>query len=329
MKTTSLENQKNDGFEKNNLHPRNLHKYRYDFDDLVKTLPDLKSFIFINKYQVESIDFANADAVKLLNKAILMHFYGIKHWDIPAHYLCPPVPGRADYIHYLADLLAISNDNKIPIGKKVSVLDIGVGANCIYPIIGIKEYGWAFVGSDVDEIAVNSAKNIIEANNLTKGKATIKKQLNKDAILDGIISETDFFDIVMCNPPFHTSADEAMESNRRKITNLAEKTGKQIDNEANNQNFGGQNHELWYEGGEKAFIIKMVKESVKYKNQVFWFTSLVSNKNNLSSINNALKNVKITKTKTIEMAQGQKISRFIAWSFQNSAMQANWAKLHW
>ena len=42
----------------------------------------------------------------MLNRAILMHHYGVKSWDIPAGYLCPPIPGRADYIHSVADLLA-------------------------------------------------------------------------------------------------------------------------------------------------------------------------------------------------------------------------------
>jgi 23S rRNA (adenine1618-N6)-methyltransferase len=313
--------------DKNNLHPRNLHRYRYDFEDLVKTCPALKPYVFVNKFNVESIDFSNPEAVKLLNKSILMHFYSIKLWDIPDGYLCPPVPGRADYVHYLADLLAISNGNRIPIGKQISVLDIGVGANCIYPIIGTKEYGWQFVGTDIDSIAIKSAKNIVASNDILKGKIEAKLQKATTNIFEGIIKKGDIFDLVMCNPPFHGSAEEAAEGNRRKQQNLAEKSGNKI-NESE-LNFGGQATELWVEGGEKAFVIKMVKESQNFKNQCLWFTSLVSNNAHLKSIENALKNAKVAKTKIIEMAQGQKISRFIAWSFLKVVDQEEWAKSRW
>jgi 23S rRNA (adenine1618-N6)-methyltransferase len=313
--------------EKNNLHPRNLHRYRYDFEDLTTTLPALKPFVFVNKFNVESIDFANSEAVRLLNKSILMHFYGIKHWDIPAGYLCPPVPGRADYIHYLADLLGISNNGKIPTGNKINVLDIGVGANCIYPIIGSKEYDWHFVGSEIDPIAIQSGENIVSSNDILNGKIGFRLQKNMGQILEGIILPTDRFDAIICNPPFHASAEEAMEGNRRKLNNLSEKTGKLLNQEP--LNFGGQASELWCEGGEKEFVKKIVKESKSYKNQVLWFTSLVSNNSHLKTIENALKNAKVARIKIIEMAQGQKISRFIGWTYLSKTQHDEWAKNNW
>jgi 23S rRNA (adenine1618-N6)-methyltransferase len=41
-------------------------------------------------------------------------------------------------------------------------LDIGIGANCIYPI-GNAEYGWSFVGTDIEK-AIENCSTIIEAN---------------------------------------------------------------------------------------------------------------------------------------------------------------------
>jgi 23S rRNA (adenine1618-N6)-methyltransferase len=84
--------------EKASLHPRNRHQGRYDFPALIKTTPELAKFVITNPYGKESIDFASPDAVRVFNRALLKAFYGIEHWDIPADYLCPPVPGRADYI---------------------------------------------------------------------------------------------------------------------------------------------------------------------------------------------------------------------------------------
>ena len=117
------------------LHPRNLHNNRYDFEALIKTNPNLQEFVKPNKYGDLSIDFANPQAVITLNKALLSHFYGIKNYTIPEGYLCPPIPGRADYIHHIADLLAISNNGVIPKGNTIKGLDVGIGANGIYAII--------------------------------------------------------------------------------------------------------------------------------------------------------------------------------------------------
>ncbi|MGN7203064.1 23S rRNA (adenine(1618)-N(6))-methyltransferase RlmF [Pedobacter sp. SAFR-022] len=293
--------------EKTNLHPRNKHRSRYDFAALVKAVPALRDFIKINPYGDESVDFADPGAVKTLNAALLKHFYGISHWDIPVGYLCPPVPGRADYIHYLADLLAESHNGVVPTGRSLRVLDIGVGANCIYPIVGHQEYGWTFVGSDVDRTAVKSAQNIVAANPELQGAVQIRLQENKQQILKGIIKPGETFDLTMCNPPFHASAEEAAAGSGRKLRNL----GKQ----SKVLNFGGQQVELWVEGGEQAFIRKMVFESAELPKSKTWYTSLVSKNSNLPGIYNALEKVKATSLRSIEMAQGQKISRFVAWNF--------------
>lgn len=293
--------------EKTNLHPRNKHRSRYDFAALVKAVPALRDFIKINPYGDESVDFADPGAVKTLNAALLKHFYGISHWDIPVGYLCPPVPGRADYIHYLADLLAESHNGVVPTGRSLRVLDIGVGANCIYPIVGHQEYGWTFVGSDVDRTAVKSAQNIVAANSELQGAVQIRLQENKQQILKGIIKPGETFDLTMCNPPFHASAEEAAAGSGRKLRNL----GKQ----SKVLNFGGQQVELWVEGGEQAFIRKMVFESAELPKSKTWYTSLVSKSSNLPGIYNALEKVKATSLRSIEMAQGQKISRFVAWNF--------------
>jgi 23S rRNA (adenine1618-N6)-methyltransferase len=294
--------------QKKLLHPRNKHRSRYDFALLVKTLPALREFVVMNPYGDESIDFANPAAVKMLNKALLLQYYAIAHWDIPENYLCPPIPGRADYIHYLADLLAEDHGGNIPTGKGVKVLDVGVGANCVYPIIGHQEYGWTFVGSDVDKKAVAAAKNIVTANANLKDVVSIRLQNDPERVFAGVIKPGETFTITMCNPPFHASAEEAAAGSQRKLHNLGKQ--KKV------LNFGGQGVELWCKGGEVGFIETMVKESVEFEAQVKWFTTLVSKSANLEAVNHFLRRAGALKVKTVEMAQGQKVSRFVAWSFQ-------------
>ncbi|MEH2920451.1 23S rRNA (adenine(1618)-N(6))-methyltransferase RlmF [Samsonia erythrinae] len=301
--------------QKNGLHPRNRHRGRYDFPSLIQSYPALSPFVKVNAYGDESVDFANPDAVKTLNQALLQHFYHIAHWTIPDGFLCPPIPGRADYIHYLADLLAEDNRGDVP--RDASVLDIGCGANCIYPLIGHREYGWRFTGSEVNPLAMKAANQTIEANPGLNRAIRLRRQKNSKAIFAGIIHKHDAFDAVMCNPPFHASAEEAQQGTQRKLHNLG------LDKDSP-LNFGGQKDELWCEGGEAAFIHQMIKESVGFARHCLWFTSLVSRKENLPAIYRALDAVDAKKVRTLEMAQGQKRSRVIAWSFMDDAARARW-----
>ena len=303
---------------KDNLHPRNKHKYRYDFPALIASLPALSNFVSLNQFQDLSIDFKNPEAVIMLNKALLNHFYNILFWDIPEGYLCPPIPGRADYIHYMADLLASSNKGIIPIGRTVKVLDIGVGANCIYPLIGYREYGWNFVGSDIDDLGIRTSKNIVKANDLSKS-ITIRKQNSAQHIFTGIILPGETFDLTICNPPFHASLKEAIAGTERKWKNLGEEKKGEV-----SLNFGGRNTELWCEGGEERFVCQMIEESALFATSCFWFTSLISKKETLPACYHALKKVKGVEFRTIDMAQGQKKSRVLAWTFmgKSTAQQA-------
>jgi len=300
-------NPKNAPVEKDQLHPRNRHKGRYDFPALIKSSPELAEYVSVNQYGDLSIDFKNADAVKKLNKALLKYFYDIEFWDIPEGYLCPPIPGRADYIHYAADLLASTNGGIIPKGNNVKVLDIGTGANCIYPLIGYKEYGWCFVGSDIDKTAIRSAGNIIAANGLTKA-ITIRKQNTANQFFQGIINTGEVFDLTICNPPFHSSLKEAAAGTERKWKNLQQK-------DTTNLNFGGKAAELSCEGGEESFVKRMISESANFAGSSRWFTSLISKKDTLQGCYNVLNWVKATEVRTINMAQGQKNSRILVWTF--------------
>jgi 23S rRNA (adenine1618-N6)-methyltransferase len=307
-----------------NLHPRNKHIQGYDFSTLTLTYPKLKDFVFVNKYENETIDFANPDAVKALNKALLLHFYDVTFWDIPKTNLCPPIPGRADYVHYISDLLAASNKNEIPKGNHIKGLDIGIGANCIYPIIGNKEYNWRFVGTETDVPSLKACAKIIENNPQLNKDIELRIQQNKRNILKNCITESDRFDFTICNPPFHNSREEATKGTQRKLRNLGKASkGKPV------LNFSGQNNELWCEGGELAFITNLIYESAHFKRQCFWFTSLVSKKENLKPLYNHLKKVGAIEVKTINMEQGNKISRFIAWTFLNPQQQENWSIIHW
>jgi 23S rRNA (adenine1618-N6)-methyltransferase len=308
------------------LHPRNRHSGRYDFTQLTAVHPELAAFVSPSPRDEPTIDFANPDAVKALNCALLKRFYGVSKWDVPTGYLCPPIPGRADYLHHLADLLGSSNAGVIPRGEEIRILDIGVGANCIYPIIGFGEYGWSFVGSDTDPAALASAKKIVEWNEKLKGVVEIREQTSAKNILSGLCVGDEVFDASMCNPPFHASLAEAQEGTRRKWNNLGKGAGKK---QPPKLNFGGQEKELCYPGGESGFARLMIEESARIGTRVFWFSTLISKEATLPGVYAALKKANVFEWKTLEMAQGQKKSRVVAWTFLNEKQRDEWRKKRW
>ncbi|MCS3766435.1 23S rRNA (adenine1618-N6)-methyltransferase [Aeromonas hydrophila] len=302
---------------KSGLHPRNRHQAPYDFDVLCQRTPELQPFVFVNEHGTQTLDFADPAAVKALNKALLALHYGIAHWDLPAGYLCPPIPGRVDYLHRVADLLAESA-GKVPTGKGVRVLDIGVGANCIYPLLGAREYGWRFVGSDIDPVSVKAATLLAKSNGLGS-QIECRLQGKAGDIFQGIVAPRECFALTLCNPPFHASLAEASKGTERKLRNLGkEATAKPV------LNFGGQKAELWCEGGEAAFLASMITQSKAFASQCLWFSSLVSKKENLPAAKQGLSRVGARQVRVLEMAQGNKISRVLAWSFQDEAASRQW-----
>jgi len=299
---------------KSALHPRNRHRERYDFDALIQTSAALAPHVQLNAYGDASIDFADAQSVKALNQALLKQFYAVDVWDIPKHYLCPPIPGRADYLHYLADLLG-ETGGEVLRGSSARVLDIGVGANMIYPLIGTREYGWRFVGADIDTKALRNAQQIVDANTLAD-LIELRLQATPASIFKGVIQPGESFALTMCNPPFHGSLAEAQAGTQRKWRGLGKHVAKPGGGAKSAVlNFGGQGAELYCAGGEEAFVTSMVRESKQFAAQCVWFTTLVSKAANLPSVYRALKNVHAHEVKTIEMTQGQKKSRIVAWTF--------------
>ncbi|MHB1082261.1 MAG: 23S rRNA (adenine(1618)-N(6))-methyltransferase RlmF [Prosthecobacter sp.] len=292
---------KKENAPKAGLHPRNRFNTRYDFPQLIACSPALAAFVKPNAYGDDSIDYADPLAVKALNQALLKHAYGLEHWDIPPGYLCPPIPGRSDYIHHLADLISMRR------GPAVRVLDIGTGANCIYPLIGASEHGWSFVGAEIDPAAWRWAQKIVAANPGVAGLIDCRLQKSAAQCFHGIIQEGERFDLTLCNPPFHGSAAEAAEGTQRKLRNLGGKKS--------GLNFGGKANELWCEGGELGFIRRMIEESAEFAAHCGWFTTLVSKSEHLPRLEQALRKVKAAEVKIIDMAQGQKKSRILAWRF--------------
>jgi 23S rRNA (adenine1618-N6)-methyltransferase len=297
------------GERKPGLHLRNRHARRHDFDRLTAACPELRAHLRRAPHGGLTVDFADPAAVRALNRALLADAYGIRGWDIPPGWLCPPVPGRADYLHHAADLLAGESGGRVPRGPGVRVLDVGTGASAIYPLIGHREYGWSFVGTDVDEAALASAARILAANPGLVDAIVLRRQADSRAAFAGVVHPGERFELVVCNPPFHASARAAAAAAREKWRKLGRGAA------SGSRNFGGTAAELWCEGGEQGFLRRMAEESAAFASQVRWFSSLVSSAESLPAVQRALRRTGARRVRAVPMAQGQKRSRFLAWSF--------------
>ena len=310
--------------EKSRLHSRNKNRDKYDLSALTICNPELKKYIVPNRSGGDSIDFSNPLAVKVLNRALLNHYYGIENWEFPDENLCPPIPGRADYIHHIADILAENNFGKIPTGENVICLDVGLGASCIYPIVGVTEYDWTFIGSDIDPNAIASAQNIIDSNASLKNRVECRLQENSSDVFYGIVSKEEKIELTICNPPFHASIEDAQKGSRRKAKNLSGKNVK-----SPRLNFSGIASELVCEGGENQFIQNMIRESLEFSKTCYWFSTLVSKQSNLKGIYRLLENSAATQIKMVPMGTGNKSSRIVAWTFLSLIEQKEWRKTRW
>lgn len=301
-----LKEETRDGGAKPGLHARNRFREGYDFPALVACCPSLKAFVRPNGFGKASIDFSDPAAVKALNGALLKWAYGLDKWDLPEGCLCPPVPGRSDYVHHLADLLA--EGAEVPRGASVRVLDVGTGANGIFPLIGASEYGWRFVGSELDRVALKWVLAMVARHPQVADLIECRWQKDARFCFRGVMDEGEAFSATMCNPPFHGSAAEAAVGTDRKRRNLKLRGGERL-------NFGGQSNELWCEGGELGFVRRMILESVEVVDRVGWFTSLISKGEHVRPLKRVIERVKAAEVRVIEMAQGQKRSRILAWRF--------------
>lgn len=291
------------------MHKQNPHNKGYNFDKLITSSPTLAPFVIVTANNNKSIDFSKAAAVLELNKALLAEHYALVDYQLPRNYLIPPIPGRADYLWHINDLLIERGILKK--GTKISGLDIGTGANSIYPILASQQFGWNMVGADIDETAIFIANQNITKNSLEKN-IELRHQPDPSNLFKGIIKPEEKFHFTMCNPPFHASEKDAKKEALRKINNL--KLPKRDENNELALNFKGQANELWCNGGEVLFIKRLIKQSVEFKDQVEIFTSLVAKEVHLPKIYKQLDKLKAQHT-TIEMEQGNKKSRFIAWWF--------------
>ncbi|KAG2308017.1 hypothetical protein Bca4012_083025 [Brassica carinata] len=270
-----------------------------DFASLASLYPSFKPFVFFSGGSRPRIDWTDYNATRELTRVLLLHDHGLTWW-IPDGQLCPTVPNRSNYIHWINDLLS-SQILPSSCGGKVKGFDIGTGANCIYPLLGASLFGWSFIGSDITDVALEWAEKNVQSNPHISDLIEIRdsKILPEEdddiKVLVGVVKESETFDFCMCNPPFFETFEEA---------GLNPKTS-----------CGGTPAEMVCVGGEQAFVTRIIQDSAVLKQRFRWYTSMLGKKANLKLLISKLWQVGVTVVKTTEFVQGQTSRWGLAWSF--------------
>ena len=293
---------------KNNIF---YNDFRPDFLTLIKEFPELKKYILKQNEDNEEefqFDWSNNELSLLMDKSILNYYFNIKYYDIPKGFLIPPIPSRINYINLINSIITkLINDIDI---KNIIGIDIGTGANIIYPILGYSIYKWKFICTEINKEAYNNAKLILQKNNL-ENNINIIKQNNKDNIFISILNRENKYIFSMCNPPYYNYENEIKLEDKKR------------DNEYNFD-------EIYYKNGEYGFFQRYFEESICYKNNVFLYTILIGKKINaeniydkLSSYNDIIKIYNMQKILT-----GNNVRYIIYWSFFNNYKDFNNIKLY-
>lgn len=278
------------------MHPENKYfENPPDFKLLAAKYPLFDKFVFQNKFGSFSINWKDRNALKELTRTLLIEDFNLSYWDIPDGYLIPSITSRCNYIHWIKDLLN-SDEFDLDKNEKIIGIDIGTGANCIYPLLGHQIFNWDFKASDINEESLNIAETIVEENNL-KSFITLCHQHDSFKIFENIIKKNDFFFFSMCNPPYFSLEEEIKHDNPNTACEYNSK-------------------EVYCEGGEFKFIIRMIEESEKFKFNVLWFTTLIGKKITLDKILKIIsKNSYVKIIKKTTFYQGKLARWGLSWTY--------------
>ena len=306
------------------MHPRNPYRVPPDFVALSNACPALAPYLRHNQQNQQiQLDWSDTKALIELCRALLFCDFGVR-WTLPEQNLCPTVPSRLNYLLWIEDLLALS---AMSTSGQVTGVDIGTGASCIYPLLGVAHFGWKFIATELDPDSVVAARHNVSLNRwqdkievrqvttsverrsaescLPSRLPTSQTTQDKHAspILCGVLQCGDDIQFCMCNPPF-------FDFDEMPLPNAATRPHARC---------AATQAEQFTPGGEVGFISQLVAESTQLREKVLWYTSLVGRKASLRPILRSLRAASVAHIRTTEIAQGQTWRWAIAWSFVPAA----------
>ncbi|CAH8502253.1 unnamed protein product [Schistosoma turkestanicum] len=285
------------------MHQRNIYKQkRPNFKELAAKFDFFDAVAVKDECGRVTLDFRIPSHLSALSKALLLNDFGL-NVDFPGDRLIPTVPLRLNYILWLEDLIK----GLQRFSERVKILDIGVGASCIYPLLGSAKNSWQFFGTESDVRNFSLAKENVDKNNLSKSIKLFHITENTSSldVVFGGTENTTYLHAVMANPPFFSDTSDAVGSNT--CRSLKRPPPKTISSAAR--------HESQTVGGEVYFCIRLIRDSIRYSTRVGVFTIMLGKKSSVSSVRRILHKFKITQISVYEMCQGRIMRWGVAWTF--------------
>ncbi|KFM80235.1 Methyltransferase-like protein 16, partial [Stegodyphus mimosarum] len=279
------------------MHERNIYKNRPNFGEIALEYPEFRKYAVPDERGKIHVDFSDPNALRLVTKLLLKKDFNL-NVEIPPGFLIPTVPQRLNYILWIEDLLDILP----PRDTEIRGVDIGTGPCAIFSLLGAKKNSWKFFATESSDEAIAWANSNIEANNMQSFIKVTK--VRKDSILDEVLTQNDdIYDFCLCNPPFFEDVNEIRKKNahvKETIAKIAKKD------------------EIVAEGGEVAFVCKLISDSLIYKDRICLYTSMFGKKKSFLAIQKEIKLLKNVTFTTTEFCQGNTIRWGIAWTFLKS-----------
>uniref|UniRef100_A0A914DWJ5 U6 small nuclear RNA (adenine-(43)-N(6))-methyltransferase n=1 Tax=Acrobeloides nanus TaxID=290746 RepID=A0A914DWJ5_9BILA len=294
------------------MHPKNPYKDNPpDFQYLAKKFPEFRAYCTLDIGGKVHLNFEDPDAVRVLAQTLLREDFDLDV-ELPSNSLIPRVPQRLNYILWIDDLLKYNGFNENVIG-----IDIGTGASCIYPLLGAKLYGWHFFATDVDKESIRVAEINVEKNFLSEHILVLPTD-GKHALQDvirycGSVPVT----FCMCNPPFFLLEESSKKFIPDESGVLKNLCGLTVDSTRNGPRSVtvAKEHELAIEGGEVAFVSKIIEESVALQKAVRIYTSMVGKKASMVQLKKKLSRLTNVNYTVSTLSQGRTQRWVLAWSF--------------
>ncbi|XP_026274624.1 U6 small nuclear RNA (adenine-(43)-N(6))-methyltransferase [Frankliniella occidentalis] len=289
------------------MHPRNPYKTQPSFKDLAVKNEEFRLHATIDISGKVSIDFKKAETIRALTRALLKEDWNLDV-TLPKEYLVPTVPLRLNYILWIEDLVAALKLEDT--GSPVYGIDIGTGASCIYPLLASRKNGWNMIGVEKDNTCLNHAQQNVLHNKLESLVKVCKndgEMIIDTSVMDGAFEPMPtYFHFTMCNPPFFSSEEELEKTHKSRSANSPRPP-------PNNARTGSAN-EVVVEGGEVAFVHKMIDDSQQAKDKIRIFTTMLGHKSSVSKVLKYLKEKNISEIASTEFCQGHTTRWGIAWS---------------
>ncbi|KAH8891790.1 hypothetical protein GQ53DRAFT_137430 [Thozetella sp. PMI_491] len=280
---------------RNDAYYRHLYTSEIDFRELGRLDPAFRARLNENG----QLDFTDPAAVMQLTKTLLEQDFGLVV-DLPDDRLCPPVPNRHNYILWLKDLLDTSSHGDLH--HRICGLDIGTGASCIYPLLGTAQRPWHFLATDIDERSLRYAQGNVTRNGLDDRIRLLKRSVS-DVMIPLDEAGVDSLDFVMTNPPFYESVKEMDASAKAKAKPPSSACT-------------GTSFEMICQGGELAFVRRILEESKRLRTRVQWYTSMFGKLDSLKTFVADLQACGVDNWAVTEFVQGNRTKRWaVAWSY--------------